>query len=57
MMFETSAMTELHKIREQIYEETKNMSDEEFIEFIRKEAEKVKEEIRLLKEETKKQVN
>jgi len=56
-MFETSAMAELHKIREQIYEETKNMSDEEFIEFIRKEAEKVKEEMRLLKEELRKQVN
>lgn len=55
-MFETSAMVQLHKIREQMYEETKSMSDEEFIEYIRKEAEKVEEEIKKLREKAKKEM-
>ncbi|WPX08584.1 hypothetical protein [Anaerocellum danielii] len=51
-MRETSAMRELHKIREKIYEETKDMTTEEFIEYIRKEANKAKEEMKRLRENT-----
>ncbi|WP_198525751.1 hypothetical protein [Caldicellulosiruptor morganii] len=51
-MKETSAMKELHKIREKIYEETKDMTREEFIEYIRKEANKAKEEMKRLRENT-----
>ncbi|WAM34166.1 hypothetical protein [Caldicellulosiruptor morganii] len=45
-------MKELHKIREKIYEETKDMTREEFIEYIRKEANKAKEEMKRLRENT-----
>ena len=49
-MIETSAMRELHRIREKIYEETKNMTTEEFIEYIRRKADKAREEMRRLRE-------
>ncbi|WAM36591.1 type II toxin-antitoxin system VapC family toxin [Caldicellulosiruptor acetigenus] len=54
--FETSDMKELHEIREKIYEETKNMTRKEFIEYIHKKAEKAEEEMRKLREKAKKEV-
>lgn len=35
-------LAELHKIRKEIYEETKKMSPSEYVKYIRKEAEKYK---------------
>lgn len=35
-MFETSAMKELHRIQEEIYEETKDMTPEELIRYLKK---------------------
>ncbi|WP_193353820.1 hypothetical protein [Caldicellulosiruptor sp. F32] len=49
-MFETSAMKELHEIRVRIYERTKNMTRHEFIEYIRKKAERAEEEMKRMKE-------
>ena len=46
-MDETKAMQEIHEIRAKHYELTKNMSDEEFINDVKKEAEKAR---RLLEE-------
>ncbi len=40
---EPKSMTEIHKIRERIYEETKGMIAKEKSEWVHKEAEKVKQ--------------
>jgi hypothetical protein len=51
-MSESKAMSEIHKIREKHYEETKNLTSEEYISGIRESAMKAKkriEEIRKLK--------
>ncbi|WAM36924.1 type II toxin-antitoxin system VapC family toxin [Caldicellulosiruptor acetigenus] len=55
--FETSDMKELHEIREKIYEETKNMTRKEFIEYIRKKAKKAEEEMKKLAEKSRGKVN
>ena len=39
-------LTELHKIRNEIYKETKQMSGSEYIKYIRKEAEKYKKSLK-----------
>jgi len=55
-MYETSAMKELHEIRVKIYEETKNMTPKELIEYFRRRSEKVEKELEELKRKTKKEV-
>ena len=55
-MYETSAMKELHEIRVKIYEETKNMTPKELIEYFRKRSEKVEKELEELRRKTKKEV-
>ncbi|AEM74249.1 hypothetical protein Calla_1653 [Caldicellulosiruptor acetigenus 6A] len=54
---ETSAMKELHRIRERIYEETKNMFRDELIEYIRRKANKVREEMKRLREKAVNEIN
>lgn len=39
-------LAELHKIRKEIYEETKHMTASEYVKYIRKEAEKFKKLIK-----------
>jgi biotin synthase-like enzyme len=46
-MKEPKTMRELHKIREELYNETKNLSPKEKMEYIHKEAEEVKKEYNL----------
>jgi len=53
-MYETSAMKELHEIRVKIYEETKNMTPKELIEYFRRRSEKVEKELEELRRKTKK---
>jgi len=55
-MYETSAMKELHEIRVKIYEETKNMTPKELIEYFRKRAKKVEKELEELRSKTKKEI-
>lgn len=52
-MFETSAMKELHRIQEEIYEETKGMTPEELIRYFEETAKKVERELEELKKEKK----
>ncbi|WAM36997.1 hypothetical protein [Caldicellulosiruptor acetigenus] len=56
-MMETSAKKELHRIRERIYEETENISRDEFIEYIRRKANKVREETKRFREKTVNEIN
>lgn len=42
MYQESESMKELHKIREQMHEETKHMTDKEFIEYVHKASEEAK---------------
>ncbi|BCS82347.1 hypothetical protein [Anaerocellum diazotrophicum] len=55
-MFETSAMKELHRIQEEIYEETKGMTPEEFIRYFEETAKKVERELEELKKKRKKEI-
>ena len=43
---EKNPLVELHKIRKEIYEETKHMSASEYVKYIRKEAEKLKKSLK-----------
>jgi len=43
---EKDPLKELHKIRKEIYEETKKMSPAEYVRYIRKEAEKYKKSLK-----------
>lgn len=52
-MFETSAMKELHRIQEEIYEETKDMTPEELIRYFEETAKKVERELEELKKKKK----
>ncbi|ACM61702.1 hypothetical protein B0S90_0127 [Caldicellulosiruptor bescii] len=55
-MFETSAMKELHRIQEEIYEETKDMTPEELIRYFEETAKKVERELEELKKKKKKEI-
>ncbi len=55
-MFETSAMKELHRIQEEIYEETKGMTPEELIRYFEETAKKVERESEELKKKKKKEI-
>jgi hypothetical protein len=48
-MSESKAMREIHEIREKHYEETKNMTNEEYIASIRKGAKKAIERIKQIR--------
>ncbi len=47
MFKETETMKELHKIREEIYNETRHLKTEDKIAFIEKEASKVRQQMTL----------
>ncbi|WP_041741764.1 hypothetical protein [Caldicellulosiruptor kronotskyensis] len=55
-IFETTAMRELHQIKEKIFEETKDMTTEELIEYFRRRAEKVARELEELKKRNKEEI-
>ncbi|PFH17042.1 hypothetical protein [Caldicellulosiruptor bescii] len=55
-MFETSAMKELHRIQEEIYEETKDMTPEELIRYFEETAKKVERELEELKKKKRKKL-
>lgn len=48
-MKEPEPMRQIHKIQEKIYEETKHLSDREFLAYFHKKAEKAKREIKKIK--------
>lgn len=48
-MHEPEPMRQVHKIREKIYEETKHMSDKEYIAYIQKNARQAQKERKKLK--------
>lgn len=45
-MNEPEAMKQIHDIRHKMYEETKNLSDKDFLEYYRKKSEKVQKQMK-----------
>ncbi|WP_167333824.1 hypothetical protein [Anaerocellum danielii] len=55
-MLETNAMRELHKIQEEIYEETKDMNATELIRYFEETAKEVEKELGELREKNRKEI-
>lgn len=48
-MNEPEPMRQIHEIRHKIYEETKNLSDEDFLEYYRKKSKKAQKQMKKIK--------
>jgi len=53
---ESAVMQEIHRFQEKFYEETKDMTLQEFLEYVHKRAEKVRKELEEFKEESEKEI-
>ena len=53
---ESAVMQEIHRFQEKFYEETKDMTLQEFLEYVHKRAEKVRKELEEFKEENGKEI-
>ncbi|AEN71931.1 hypothetical protein Csac_3035 [Caldicellulosiruptor saccharolyticus DSM 8903] len=53
---ESAVMQEIHRFQEKFYEETKDMTLQEFLEYVHKRAEKVKKELEESRKESEKEI-